>query len=121
MSEEGGREGEAWASIAEINTLKYKQPGENHNARVYLLGVGAGVQAWHQVEDVAERHWVQVFDERREKVVDVTATVFQLKRQTESRVNHFIIWAPHFTGTEMFLYLNMVCITEYNLKSSFIF
>lgn len=45
----------------------------------HLLGVGAGVEAGHQVEDVAERHRVQVFNERREKVVDVAATVFQLK------------------------------------------
>lgn len=57
---------------------------------VYLLGVGAGVQARHQVEDVAERHWVQVFDEWGEEVVDVTATVFQLKHQTRSRINYFI-------------------------------
>lgn len=57
---------------------------------VYLLSVGAGVQAWHQVEDVAERHWVQVFDEWGEEVVDVTATVFQLKHQTWNRINYFI-------------------------------
>lgn len=49
---------------------------------VYLLGVCAGVQAGHQVEDVAERHRIQVFDERREKIVDVAAAVFQLKIQS---------------------------------------
>ena len=64
---------------------------------VYLLGVSAGVQAWHQVEDVAKRHWVQVFDERGEKVMDVTATVFQLKHQTESRVHDFM--SSSLTGT----------------------
>jgi hypothetical protein len=46
--------------------------------RVYLFGVCAGVQARHQVEDVAQRHRVQVLDERGEQVVDVTATVLQL-------------------------------------------
>lgn len=76
--------------------LAKKQSGEDHNVFfpscvcVYLLGVGAGVQARHQVEDVAERHWVQVFDEWGEEVVDVTATVFQLKHQTRSRINYFI-------------------------------
>ena len=34
-----------------------------HLFSVYLLCVGAGVQAGHQVEDVAEGHWVQVFNE----------------------------------------------------------
>lgn len=48
---------------------------------VYLLGVGAGVQAWHQVEDVAERYRVQVFNKRRKKVVDVAAAVFELKQK----------------------------------------
>lgn len=52
----------------------------------YLLGVSVGVQARHQVEDVAERHRVQVFDERGEEVVDVAATVFQLKREGEFNI-----------------------------------
>lgn len=48
--------------------------------RLYLLGVRVGVQARHQVEDVAERHRVQVLDERREEVVYVATAVFQLER-----------------------------------------
>lgn len=47
--------------------------------RLYLLGVRVGVQARHQVEDVAERHRVQVLDERREEVVYVATAVFQLE------------------------------------------
>lgn len=45
------------------------------------------MEARHQIEDMSERHWVQVFDERREKVVDVAATVFKLKQKTK-----LILW-----------------------------
>jgi hypothetical protein len=41
----------------------------------YLLGVGAGVQSRHQIEDVSEGDGVQVLDERGEQVVDVAAAV----------------------------------------------
>lgn len=66
------------------NTLK-KTKQKKHNFRLcfYLLCVSTGVEAWHQVENVSERHWIQVFDERREKVVDVAATVFELNRKTK--------------------------------------
>lgn len=49
--------------------------------RLYLLSVRVGVQARHQVKDVAERNGVQVLDERREEVVDVAAAVFQLEQR----------------------------------------
>lgn len=43
---------------------------------LYLLGVSARMQAWYQVEDMTERHRIEVFNERREKVVDVAAAMF---------------------------------------------
>lgn len=67
--------------------------------------MGAGVQARHQVEDVAERHWVQVFNERREKVVDVAATVFQLKTQKQTN-KKFYIWGEGNTKFFMKWYRN---------------
>lgn len=43
---------------------------------LYLLCVSARMQAWYQVEDMTERHRIEVFNERREKVVDVAAAMF---------------------------------------------
>lgn len=43
---------------------------------LYLLGVSARMQAWYKVEDMTERHRIEVFNERREKVVDVAAAMF---------------------------------------------
>lgn len=56
---------------------------------VHLLRVRVRVQTRHQVEDVAERHRVQVLDERWEEVVYVAAAVFQLETGRNGNVKSF--------------------------------
>lgn len=64
--------------------------------RLHLLGVRVRVQARHQVEDVAERHRVQVLDERREEVVYVATAVFQLQRDEIATLSYLHAFCASF-------------------------